>query len=193
MHCMPDRTRATHLYGGLYAALAFIVRLTLDKHSVHVWYLDASALVKLVVDESDSASVREFYNSNSNLHATSLCVTEALGVIKAKWAHRHITQDDYFKATRCLIINSWGGKIGLDNIDLFTPEGLTAVEALARKHSLDLSDALQLETMLHGKFRYFADDARPILITADRKLAEAARHEDIRAWDCVTEEVPIEV
>ncbi len=169
------------------------MRLTLDRQCVHVWYLDASALVKLVVDEGDCAPIREFYNSNPNLHATSICVLEALGAIKAKWTHGHITQDEYFEATRSLIIDSWGGKIGLDNIELFTPEGLTAVEAFAKKHNLDLSDALQLETMLHGRFRYFADDARPILITADGKLAAAARIESIRAWNCVKDEVPVEV
>lgn len=84
---------------------------------------------------------------------------EALGAIKAKWVHKHISHDEYINATRKLVIDAWGKKIRPDNVDLFTPEGLLSVEALAKKHQLDLSDALQLETLLNGTFKYFANDA----------------------------------
>lgn len=166
--------------------------MQLRKDTVHVWYLDASALVKVVVDEGDHAIVREFYYTHPNCHATALCLMEALGALKAKWMHSRLTHDEYIKASRKLIIDAWGKKVRPDNVDLFTPEGLKAVEELARKHQLDLSDALQLETILHGTFQYFAEDAKPILITADRKLAEAARAEGIRAWNCADEGPPVE-
>src|SRR5438876_12323036 len=106
-------------------------------------YLDASALVKLVVDEPDHERVRTFFASNTNFAATSLCVTEALGAIKAKWVHNRLTEDQYFKAARSLVQMATR-KIEVDSIDLFALQGLAAVEALAQRHSLDLSDALQL-------------------------------------------------
>lgn len=169
-----------------------MTHLTLRSDAVHVWYLDASALVKLVVDEGDHAAVRQFYYTHPNCHATSLCLMEALGAIKAKWAHDRLSHDEYLKATRKLIVDAWGKKIRPDNIDLFTPEGLLAVEALADKHNLDLSDALQLETLLNGTFKYFAGDSRPILITADGDLAKAAASEGFRVWNCSLEPAPLE-
>lgn len=167
--------------------------LKLRADTVHVWYFDASALVKVVVDEGDHGPVRDFYNAHPNCHATALCLMEALGAIKAKWAHKRLTHAEYIEATERLVIDAWGKKVTPDNVELFTPEGLNAVKVLAAKHSLDLSDALQLETILNGTFRFFAGDSKPILVTADRKLAEAARSEGIRAWHCTTEAAPVEV
>lgn len=166
--------------------------LNLRSDTVHVWYLDASALVKLVIDEGQHEPVRAFFNAKTNFHATSLCIMEALGAIKAKWINGRINQEAYLQATRKLVIDSWGKRIRTDNIDLFTPEGLQATEELARKHTLDLSDALQLETLLRGTFRYFAEDSKPILITADKKLATAAEAEGIRAWRCHLDPAPVE-
>ncbi len=153
-------------------------------------YLDASALVKLVVDEGDHAPVRFFFHSHVNFGATSLCIAEALGVVKAKWTHGHIAEADYFAATRSLVLNSWGKKIEVEDIDLFSPQGLSAVEALAKKHTLDLSDALQLETILHGKYARLGPKSASVLITANAKLAKAAESEGIRVWNCIKSPLP---
>lgn len=159
--------------------------------SVKVRYLDASALVKLVVDEGDCDFVRQFFNSDINFAATSLCLAEALGVIKAKWMHSRISQEQYFMATRELVINAWGNKIEIDNIDLFSPKGFDAVEALALKHSLDLSDALQLETILRGKYSHLGPNSASVLVTADADLARAAEGEGVRAWYCISSNPPV--
>jgi len=153
-------------------------------------YLDASALVKLVIDEVDYAPVRLFFQSNVNFCATSLCLAEALGVIKAKWTYGRISEEKYFGATRELVINAWGGKIEINNVDLFSPEGLTPVEVLGRKHALDLSDALQLHTILRGRYSVLGPNSASVLITADAKLAKAAELEGIRAWNCTVEPLP---
>ena len=158
--------------------------------SVMVKYLDASALVKLVVDEENCEFVRQFFNTDTNFAATSLCLAEALGVIKAKWMHSRISQEQYFTATRALVIDAWGNKIEIDNIDFFSPKGLNAVEALALKHSLDLSDALQLETILRGKYSHLGPDSASVLVTADTKLARAAETEGVRAWHCISSRLP---
>lgn len=155
-----------------------------------VRYLDASALVKLVVDEGDHSQVRQFFNSNANFAATSLCLAEALGVVKAKWTHGRISEAEYFAATRYLVINAWGNKIEIDDIGLFSPAGLTSVESLAQRHALDLSDALQLETILRGKYAHLGPNSASVLITADRKLAQAAEAEGVRTWNCVATTPP---
>lgn len=147
-------------------------------------YLDASALVKLVVDETDSQRLREFFRGNTNFHATSLCLGEALGVLKGKWARRDISDDVYYSATRRLVIDAWGKRIGLDSVELLDPKMHSEIEAMAKKHSLDLSDALQLVTILKGRFSALGPNSAPVLITADKGLATAAAAEGIRAWNC---------
>jgi len=153
-------------------------------------YLDASALVKLVVNEGDGEAIRLLFRSRPSFCATSLCVMEALGVLKAKWCHGHITEEEYHAAARQFVIDIWGKRIEVDDIGLFNPEGLNAVQASAKKHSLDISDALQLETILRGKYSHLARGSASILITADESLAAAARAEGIRVWNCIKEPTP---
>jgi predicted nucleic acid-binding protein len=153
-------------------------------------YLDTSALVKLVIDEGGHQEVRSFFYSDTNFCSTSLCLAEALGVIKNKWNRSLINEEQYFNATRELIISAWGQKIEVNDIDLFTPESQKAVEELARKHKLDLSDALQLETIKQGTYSHLGPNSASVLSTADKKLAEAAKAEGIRSWNCITSSVP---
>jgi predicted nucleic acid-binding protein len=159
---------------------------------VKVSYLDASALVKLVIDEGDHLNVRRHFNSTTNFAATSLCLGEALGVIKGKRFHKNplITEEQYFAATKRLVMDASGGRIEVDDINLFTLQSLISVEALAKKHHLDLSDALQLATILHGRYSPFGPHSSSVLITADRKLAKAAELESIRVWNCILTEAP---
>ena len=86
-------------------------------------YLDASALVKLVADEGDSLAVQQFFRVNVNFCATSLCLAEALGVLKGKWQHGHLTDAQYFECTHRLIIDASCKRIEVDDIGLFTPNG----------------------------------------------------------------------
>ena len=87
-------------------------------------YLDASALVKLVTEEGDHEPVRLFFQSNVNFCATSLCLAEALGIVKTKWTYGRISAEAYLCATRKLVIDAWGGRIEINNVDLFSPKGL---------------------------------------------------------------------
>ena len=153
-------------------------------------YLDASALVKIVVDEGDHDAVRSFFVANFNLGATSLCVMEALGVLKGKWTHRRISDDIYFGATRQPVRYVSGRKIEVEDIDLFTYQGLDAVQARAKKHHLDLSDALQLETILRDTYSHLGPNSASVLITADAGLATAAAAEGVRVWNCIKEAQP---
>ena len=153
-------------------------------------YLDASALVKLVIDEVDHLPLRLFFKANVNFATTSLCLAEALGVIKGKWLRNRISEDQYFAVTHELVIGVVGKKIEVDEINLFSFEGIASVEALAKKYSLDLSDALQLETILRGKYSPLGPNSASILITADAGLASAAQAESIRVWNCAKTDPP---
>jgi uncharacterized protein with PIN domain len=65
--------------------------------SVKARYLDASALVKLLVDEGDCAPLRAFCNGEPNVRTTALCVAEALGVFKRKWLRKELTLEQYLQ------------------------------------------------------------------------------------------------
>jgi predicted nucleic acid-binding protein len=65
--------------------------------------LDASALVKMYVDEAGSEKVREFVAAEARLYTTPLCFYEALNVLKNKYSRKEITRDQYDSATSNLV------------------------------------------------------------------------------------------
>jgi predicted nucleic acid-binding protein len=99
-----------------------------DSQGVKVRYLDASALIKLVVEEQDGYVIREFFHGNANFCTTSLCLAEALGRLKGLWKK--------------------------------------------------------------GRYSVLVSDSASISITADGPLADAAKSEGVRVWNCVKEQVP---
>ena len=66
----------------------------------------------------------------------------------------------------------------------------TEVENLARKHKIDVSDAFQIVSVKKHYFSRPEFRSKPILITADKPLADAARMEKIHVWYCVHEPEP---
>ncbi|MBM4348673.1 MAG: type II toxin-antitoxin system VapC family toxin [Deltaproteobacteria bacterium] len=166
-----------------------------DSASVKIRYVDASALIKLVIDEPDGLLIRDFFNRNTNFCVTSLCLAEALGRIKGLWKKgkkggKRLTTDEYFLATRGLIIDAWGGRLAVDDLGLLDPKVHGDVEQMARRYHLDLSDALQLLTIKRGRYSVFVGDSASVLITADGPLATAATAEGIRAWNCIVGPAP---
>lgn len=158
-------------------------------------YLDASVLIKLVVHEGDSQPIRDFFNTNVNFCTTPLCLAEALGRLKGMWkkgklGHRKLSTDGYFEATCRLIANARGKRIKIDDVELIKQTVHANVEKMARKHDLDLSDALQLITVLKGRYSSLGPNSASVLITADGSLATAAQAEGIRVWNCIREPRP---
>lgn len=163
--------------------------------SVKFKYLDASALIKLVVEEEDGHLIREFFHTNTSFCTTSLCLAEALGRLKGLWKKGRkdglkLSTDQYFKAARELIMDAWGTRIELDELRLLDPIIHAEVETLAMKYDIDLSDALQLITIKKGRYSGLVSDSASILITADGPLASAAKSEGLRVWNCIKEQVP---
>ena len=162
---------------------------------VRTHYLDASALVKLVIAEDHAEKLRA-YCGRALLATTSLCFGEALGVLKGKWTHGRLTQEAYLAACEDLFARVRNNSLEIEDTPLLSgnSQELRAnyekIEKLAQKHSLDISDALQLLTLRSGTYSRLEGTARASLVTADCKLARAAKAEGMPAWDCVHDPAP---
>jgi predicted nucleic acid-binding protein len=160
----------------------------MDLHRVH--YLDASVLVKLVLPETGTDTIKEYMSaeSTSTFYATSLCFAEALGVLKSKYLRKEIDQETYFTAGDVLSAYI-SGDIELVDVDISDSAIFGEVEDVARRYRLDIVDAYQIVTI---KKDYFSRSphSKPFLVTADSGLAEAALKEGLRVWNCLTEQPP---
>ena len=148
-------------------------------------YFDASALVKLVLVEDRSAEVQAYAKDNEgHLYTNSICVAEAYNVLKRKWLGKEKSLD---VNTYCAAVNQLtrvrGNGFYLDDVELLSVQD--DVERLIRKYAdvgscgIDMSDALQLVT-IRKEFRH----GNSVLVTADNKLAQAAKAEDLQHWNC---------
>jgi predicted nucleic acid-binding protein len=160
----------------------------MDSQRVH--YLDASVLFKLAVKESGSEAIEKYMAAEhtSTFYATSLCFAEALGALKSRYSHKGIDQETYFKAGD-ILRGYIGDRIELADMDISDSEIFWEVEKTAKLYGLDIVDAYQIVTIKKDYFSRFPE-AQPILVTADSGLAEAARKEGIRVWDCLKEQAP---
>ncbi len=150
-------------------------------------YLDASALVKLVIDSPEEKdgreSLRRYVYSNSSFYTTSLCFAEALGVIKVKyWNKKKISMEQYLYAF-CRLYNFTINEVP---IGASYPE----MERIVRLYNIDVADAMQIVTLKNGMFSALGQGSKTILITADKALAEAADKEGLRVWNCKKEPWP---
>lgn len=158
--------------------------------SLRTHYLDASAIVKLLVVEEGSDKVRAYFGQHSVFYATSLCFAETLGVLKNKFLRKQLNQEQYLSASDDLMAYLRGRNIEIDDIDISRSPTFDEVEQLVKSHSLDISDAYQLVTLRRGCLARLNIDVQPILVTADNALAVAARSEGLRVWDCLRESEP---
>ena len=67
----------------------------------HVSYLDASAAVKLVLREPGFGNLRKYLHLRGS-RMTTLCFAEALGVLKRKWLHHQLSDEQYLG--RCYLL-----------------------------------------------------------------------------------------
>lgn len=155
-------------------------------------FFDASALAKVFTKEHGSEFVfRYFYEKSPTKFTTPFCVYETLNVIKSQWMHRNkITKDEYIEA--CSRLSSWYrlNRKFVTDLDLFDHDIYIKTTTIAEKYSLDLSDAFQILTVKEGDFSFFIEHAKTMLVTADKKLFEAAQQEGLIAWYCLDEKMP---
>jgi predicted nucleic acid-binding protein len=157
--------------------------------SQRVYYLDASVLVNIAVKETGSEAIEKYMaEPTSTFYATSLSFAEALGGLKSKYSHKEIDQETYIKAGD-LIRGYIGDRIELVDVDISESEIFWEVEKTVKRCGLDVVDAYQIVTIKKDLFSRVSE-GQPILVTADSGLAEAARKEGLKAWDCLKERAP---
>jgi predicted nucleic acid-binding protein len=164
---------------------------TINRSAVRGSCFDASALVKNYTEESGSDIIREYWRSEATRYTTPFCYFETLSALKVKWKYKHdITEDKYHKASAELTF--WFANIArnVHDLDFTSPSVFFAAQAMAKKYSLDLSDAFQILSVKEGFFSRMSGDSSTILVTADEGLAKAARSEGIKVWYCMKEPVP---
>jgi predicted nucleic acid-binding protein len=159
--------------------------------TIRTHLLDTSALVKLVVDEDGSERIRKYFAAKSVFWTTSLCFTEALGVLKVKHFYKkEISKEKYLSALEELVSYLRNESISVEEVNITEISIFNEVEKISKSFSIDLADAFQIITMKKGFPSSLEGDSRTILITGDSDLAKAAIKEGLRAWDCMNEENP---
>lgn len=141
---------------------------------------DASALLKLYVHEDGSEKLRTYWQNESTKFTTSLCFYEALSMLKVYHFHRKILDlAAYKKAT--LNLCAWYGTVlqTIPEPNFLSPEIFFTVQRTAETYALDLSDAFQIHSVKQGFFSRLSGDSKTIFVTADKKLANAAKTEGI--------------
>ena len=152
---------------------------------------DASALIKVFTKEHDGEAVRAHFRERSpTKYTTPFCFFESMNALKSKWLYqRQLTQDQYNDAAWHLM--AWFEPLTkYEDLDIGSPVVFSKVRAVATKHSLDWSDAFQIVSVRDGFFAHLVNDSQTLLVTADAKLAEAARAENLKVWNCIKESSP---
>lgn len=159
--------------------------------AVRADFFDASALVKLHVQEEGSEIIRPYFNRQPTKYTTPFCYYEALNVLKVKWLYRkEIVKEQYLDAA--FRLTAWFGSTsrGVKDIDFTEPATFQAATRIVDRTSLDLSDAFQILSVKIGYFSPLCGDSQTLLVTGDKGLATAARAEGLRVWYFMGEPAP---
>src|SRR6266516_1177837 len=154
-------------------------------------HLDASAAVKLVLQERGSEHFRSYFAYRAGFYISSVWLAEALGVFNSKRLCDEIAEKQY--VTTCSLLLGFlrtPPRIHVDEIELSSLDTFAEAEEIARRHKIDLSDSLQLVSVKHGRSSSCVPGFKTVLITADRALASAAKAEGLRVWNCEEEAAP---
>ena len=161
-------------------------------YPVRANFFDASALAKVFTKEHGPQYVNEYFNKHSSTEfTTQFCLYETLNVLKSKWIHGgKLSKEEYLDSSFKLV--AWYQAISkhVRDLDFTDPFVFNKTKDLADRYSLDLSDAFQILTVKEGEFSFFASDSKTLLVTADRKLADASLSEGIKTWYCMESEIP---
>ncbi len=152
---------------------------------------DASALLKLYVPEEGSDILRDYWGHEPTKFTTSLCFYETLSMLKVCHFYRKtIDLTTYKNAT--LDLCSWFAAVSesIRELLFLSPEVFFSAQKIAELHKLDLSDAFQILSLNEGFFSGMSGKSKTILVTADKKLANAARAEGLRVWHLLEEPIP---
>ncbi len=170
---------------------------------IKVHYLDASALIKLFKRERGSKMLRQYFEKESGFWMTSICFAEALGRLKSKYFNKKEVKKikkikgvktkekaiEKYLAPCDELISCVEDKIQIDDVSITNIDIFYEVNNLVKKHLIDVSDAFQIVSINRSYFSKFKV-SKPILITADKDLAEAAKKEGLNTWYFIKEPSP---
>jgi predicted nucleic acid-binding protein len=152
---------------------------------------DASALVKVWIDEPGGGAVRNYFNSQSSTkYTTPFCYFETLSVLKGKWLRGTLTRDQYLTAAFAVTVWFQASSRQVKDLDLTHPPTFIRAREIVERHEIDLSDAFQILSVKEGYFSPLVNDSKTLLVTADEKLAKVAETEGVKAWHCVSGSAP---
>ena len=158
-------------------------------------YLDACVATKLFVQEDGSAEIRDFVQRRYSIFCliTEFAFFEMLGVFKRKWmVDKILTEEKYFFAVSQVESYVSEGLLEIDDeFRVSERQLLLGLRELVQRYSVDYSDALQLYTVLHGRWRRCVDECKTTFVSADTKLVKAARNEGLRVWHFGKEAPPV--
>lgn len=163
----------------------------MTSHYARASFFDASALVRVYVEEPGSEAVRSYFHSEATKFTTQFCFYETLNVLKSKWVHRQLlTRDEYLEASFRLV--AWYGMMRrtISDLDFTEPTVFFKAKDLAERTGLDLSDSLQILSVSLGDFSSFCEGSKTVFVTADKPLAKVARTEGLRVWSVLEEPAP---
>jgi predicted nucleic acid-binding protein len=153
---------------------------------------DASALVRVFIDEPGYEVVRPYFHGESTKYTTPFCFYEALNVLKSKWIYRkEIDKATYLKAA--VALTAWYGASSrqvADDLQFEDHGAFAKVREIVSRTNLDFSDAFQIVSVKFGYFSHLGPNSKTILVTCDRSLAEAARAEGLKVWNALDEPAP---
>ncbi|HLB74274.1 MAG TPA: type II toxin-antitoxin system VapC family toxin [Sedimentisphaerales bacterium] len=148
------------------------------------FFLDASAIVKLLIDEKHSDLVRNYFDDPySLLFTTNFCFFESLSVLKREWCKDKISTNRYRDCCRLLFAYIEEHRIQIKEYPLEDLHDFGKLDELVDKYKIDISDALQLLSIKETSLSTLAGESEITLITADKDLATAAREEGVKVVD----------
>jgi len=148
------------------------------------FFFDASAIVKLLIDEKHSDLVRNYFDDTRSLFfTTNFCFFESLSVLKREWRKKRTSADKYMTCCRLLFAYTKEHRLKIKEYPLEDLSDFGKLEHLTEKYNIDISDALQLLSIKETSLSNLAGESEITLITADKNLAKAAKEEDIKTLD----------
>jgi len=146
------------------------------------YFLDASAITKLVIQEKGSKEVRDLCRTSCVIRTTWLSLAETYGVIKLRWHREKWQKSVYFKKLFDLQKNIQR-RIKLDGSLNLNDKDFHDVKRVLNQYSLDFSDALHVVMLKSGFYASLAAESKAVLVAADKRLLRAAKSEGIVVWN----------
>jgi PIN domain nuclease of toxin-antitoxin system len=104
------------------------------------YFLDASAITKLVIQEKGSQEVRDLCRTSSVIRTTWLSLAETYGIIKLRW-HREKWQKSVYFRKLFDLQKKIQRRIKLDGALNLKDEDFRDVKRVLNQYNLDFSDA----------------------------------------------------